>query len=188
MTNHLQTQSENFKRIKEAIEFLENNFKDQPSLDEIASSIHLSKFYFQRLFKEWAGVTPLQFLHFLTIEYAKEQLRKSRSVFDTSLQAGLSSAGRLHDLFITFEAVTPGDYKRLGENLRFDMDFILRLLVNVCWRLQTEGSVRCVSCTLPNDCSYLKNWKQNGRWLNLLNSSKKLKNIFNKSFRKQKAI
>jgi len=123
MPNHLQTQSENFERIKEAIEFLENNYKDQPNLDEIASSVHLSKFYFQRLFKEWAGVTPLQFLHFLTIEYAKEQLRKPRSVFDTSLQAGLSSASRLHDLFITFEAVTPGDYKRLGENLKIRYGF-----------------------------------------------------------------
>ena len=117
MPDQLQIQSMNFERIKDAIEFLETNFKNQPGLDEIAASVHLSKFHFQRIFKEWAGVTPSQFLHFLTIEYAKEQLRKSHSVFDTSLQAGLSSASRLHDLFITFEAVTPGDYRRLGENL-----------------------------------------------------------------------
>lgn len=123
MPAQLQVQSENFERIKDAIEFLETNFKDQPGLDEIAASVHLSKFYFQRLFKEWAGVTPSQFLHFLTIEYAKEQLRKQCSIFDTSLQAGLSSAGRLHDLFVTFEAVTPGDYKRLGESLMIRYGF-----------------------------------------------------------------
>ena len=117
MPDQLQAQSINFERIKDAIEFLEINFKDQPGLDEIAASVHLSKYHFQRLFKEWAGVTPSQFLHFLTIGYAKEQLRKSHSVFDTSLKAGLSSAGRLHDLFITFEGVTPGNYRRLGKNL-----------------------------------------------------------------------
>jgi len=123
MSDHLQVQSENFERIKNAIEFLETNYKDQPDLNEIAASANLSKFHFHRLFKDWAGVTPLQFLHFLTIEYAKEQLRKPRSVFDTSLQAGLSSASRLHDLFITFEAVTPGDYKRKGENLMIQYGF-----------------------------------------------------------------
>ena len=123
MPDQLQVQSVNFERIKDAIEFLETNFKDQPGLNEIAASVHLSKFHFQRLFKEWAGVTPLQFLHFLTIEYAKEQLRKSHSVLDTSLQAGLSSTSRLHDLFITFEGVTPGNYRRLGENLMIRYGF-----------------------------------------------------------------
>ena len=123
MPDQLQVQSINFERIKDAIEFLEINFKEQPGLNEIAASVHLSKFHFQRLFKEWAGVTPSQFLHFLTIGYAKEQLRKSHSVFDTSLQAGLSSAGRLHDLFITFEGVTPGNYKQLGENLMIRYGF-----------------------------------------------------------------
>ncbi len=123
MPDQLQIQSINFERIKDAIEFLETNFKDQPGLNEIAASVHLSKFHFQRLFKEWAGVTPSQFLHFLTIEYAKEQLRRSHSVFDTSLQAGLSSAGRLHDLFITFEGVTPGNYRQLGENLMIRYGF-----------------------------------------------------------------
>jgi len=123
MPDHLQAQSENFKRIKEAIEFLEANLLNQPGLDEIASSVHLSKFHFQRIFKEWAGVTPSQFLHFLTIEYAKEQLRKPHSVFNTSLQVGLSGAGRLHDLFTTFEAVTPGEYKRFGGKLLIQYGF-----------------------------------------------------------------
>jgi AraC family transcriptional regulator of adaptative response/methylated-DNA-[protein]-cysteine methyltransferase len=103
-----------YQRIEQAINYLDQNFQSQPSLDEIANSVHLSKYHFQRLFKQWAGVIPTQFMHFLTVDYAKERLSQAQSVFDTSLDAGLSSAGRLHDLFVTFEAVTPGEFKRRG--------------------------------------------------------------------------
>ena len=103
-----------YQRIEQAIQYLEKNFQSQPSLEEIASSVHLSKYHFQRLFKQWAGVTPTQFMHFLTVDYAKERLSQAQTVFNTSLDAGLSSAGRLHDLFVTFEAVTPGEYKSRG--------------------------------------------------------------------------
>jgi AraC family transcriptional regulator of adaptative response/methylated-DNA-[protein]-cysteine methyltransferase len=106
-----------YRRIERAIGYLEENFRSQPGLDEIAASVHLSKYHFQRLFKQWAGVTPTQFMHFLTVEYAKERLAASESVFMTSLDAGLSSAGRLHDLFVTFEAVTPGEFKKRGEGV-----------------------------------------------------------------------
>jgi AraC family transcriptional regulator of adaptative response/methylated-DNA-[protein]-cysteine methyltransferase len=109
--------SEQYKTIEKAIGYLEENFQDQPSLEEIAASVHLSKYHFQRTFKRWAGVTPSQFLHYLTVEYAKERLREAQSVLDTTVDAGLSSPGRLHDLFVTFEAMTPGEYKNLGEDL-----------------------------------------------------------------------
>jgi AraC family transcriptional regulator of adaptative response/methylated-DNA-[protein]-cysteine methyltransferase len=117
MMHKLSEQSENYNRIEQAIEFLGRNFKDQPSLDEIAASVHLSRYHFQRLFKRWAGVTPSQFRHYLTVEYAKERLRESHSIFDTTLDAGLSSPSRLHDLFVTFEAMTPGEYKKFGADL-----------------------------------------------------------------------
>ncbi len=116
-------QSDNYKRIEQAIDFLERNFRNQPSLDEIAASVHLSKYHFQRLFKRWAGVTPSQFLQYLTIEYAKERLSESRSIFDTTLDAGLSSPSRLHDLFVTFEAMTPGEYKKQGIGLEICYGF-----------------------------------------------------------------
>ena len=115
--SNLIEQSEDYRRIKQAIRFLEDNFQDQPSLDEIASSVHLSKYHFQRLFKRWAGVSPSQFLGYLTVEYAKERLKEARSVFDTSLAAGLSGPGRLHDLFVSFEAMTPGEFKQGGAGL-----------------------------------------------------------------------
>jgi AraC family transcriptional regulator of adaptative response/methylated-DNA-[protein]-cysteine methyltransferase len=117
MKDKLLEQSQDYVRIERAIGYLEYHFQEQPSLDEIADSVHLSKYHFQRLFKRWAGVTPVQFAHYLTVEYAKQQLRESRSVFDTTLEAGLSSPSRLHDLFVTFEAMTPGEYKRYGKGL-----------------------------------------------------------------------
>lgn len=113
----LQEQSQDYQRIETAIAFLEANFKQQPDLAAMAASVHLSKYHFQRLFKRWAGVTPTQFLHYLTVDYAKERLRESRSVLDTSLDAGLSGPGRLHDLFVSYQAMTPGEYKRRGEGM-----------------------------------------------------------------------
>ncbi len=123
MTEKFFEQSEDYERIAQAIAYLENHFQEQPSLDEAAASVHLSKYHFQRLFKRWAGVTPAQFTHYLTVEYAKERLRASRSVFDTTLDAGLTSPGRLHDLFVNFEAVTPGEYKKYGKDLEIFYGF-----------------------------------------------------------------
>lgn len=115
--NTIIQQTTDYQRIEQAIRYLENNFQQQPSLDEIAESVHLSKYHFQRLFKRWAGVSPSQFMHFLTVAYAKQQLANASTVFDAALDAGLSGSGRLHDLFVTFEAMTPGEYKRQGEGL-----------------------------------------------------------------------
>lgn len=112
-----------YGRVEQAIRYLEENFQQQPSLDEIAEAVHLSKYHFQRLFKRWAGVSPSQFMHYLTINYAKEKLTQADSVFDTALDAGLSGAGRLHDLFVTFEAVTPGEYKRRGDGITIRYGF-----------------------------------------------------------------
>lgn len=106
-----------YQRIAAAIEYVAANFQRQPSLDEMAASVHLSKYHFQRLFKRWAGVSPTQFMHYLTVEYAKDRLAAAGSIFDVALDAGLSGSGRLHDLFITHEAMTPGDYRRQADGL-----------------------------------------------------------------------
>jgi len=107
-------QSVDYRRVEAAIRFLEANLRRQPRLEEIARSVHLSKYHFQRLFTRWAGVSPTQFLHFLTLGYAKERLAESRSLLETSFDTGLSGSGRLHDLFVTMEAVTPGQFKSQG--------------------------------------------------------------------------
>jgi AraC family transcriptional regulator, regulatory protein of adaptative response / methylated-DNA-[protein]-cysteine methyltransferase len=109
--------SEDYQRIEQAILYLENHYKEQPSLEAVAASIGLSEYHFQRLFTRWAGVSPKRFLQFLTKEGAKELLGRSENLLDTTHQVGLSSLGRLHDLFVTTEAVTPGEYKTRGEGV-----------------------------------------------------------------------
>jgi AraC family transcriptional regulator of adaptative response/methylated-DNA-[protein]-cysteine methyltransferase len=116
-TMDLKQSSEDYLRIEQAITYLENHYKDQPSLEEVAANIGLSEYHFQRLFTRWAGVSPKRFLQFLTKEGAKELLSRSENLLDTTHQVGLSSLGRLHDLFVTTEAVTPGEYKSRGEGL-----------------------------------------------------------------------
>ena len=111
-------QSEDFQRIEKAIQFIEANFKSQPSLDQMAKSVHLSKYHFQRLFRRWAGISPIQFMQFITLEYTKERLIESKNLLETALDAGLSGPSRLHDLFITFDAMTPGDFKKQGSGLQ----------------------------------------------------------------------
>src|SRR5215813_2777743 len=117
MNTNLKQLSEDYQRIEQAILYLENHYKDQPSLEEVASNIGLSEFHFQRLFTRWAGVSPKRFLQFLTKEGAKELLDQSENLLDTTHQVGLSSLGRLHDLFVTTEAVSPGEYKSHGEGV-----------------------------------------------------------------------
>ena len=116
-------QSDDFKRIEKAIHFIEHHFKSQPNLDQMAQSVHLSKFHFNRLFKRWAGISPIQFMQYLTLGYAKQQLAASKSLLETSLEAGLSGPSRLHDLFVTFEAMTPGEFKRKGDGLNITFGF-----------------------------------------------------------------
>jgi AraC family transcriptional regulator, regulatory protein of adaptative response / methylated-DNA-[protein]-cysteine methyltransferase len=106
-----------YERIEKAIEYIEQNYNRQPELKEIAQNVRLSEYHFQRLFKRWAGISPKKLIQFLTVNRAKQLLEDSRSILDTAFEAGLSGPGRLHDLFITCEAVTPGEYKRRGEGL-----------------------------------------------------------------------
>lgn len=105
---------QDYQRIAEAIHFLHQSALDQPSLDEAARQVGLSPHHFQRLFKRFAGVSPKRFLQHLTCEHAKSLLLQSASVLETSLAVGLSGPGRLHDLLINAEAVTPGEYKSGG--------------------------------------------------------------------------
>lgn len=108
----------NYQRIAQAIEYLNLHFKNQPSLDEISGTIGLSPFHFQRMFTEWAGVSPKKFMQYLSIEYAKDLLKKEHtSLIDIAYRTGLSGTSRLHDLFIKIEGMTPGEYKNGGENL-----------------------------------------------------------------------
>ncbi len=115
--------SEDYQRIEKAIQFIENNFRYQPNLDEIAESVHLSKYHFNRIFKRWAGISPIQFLQFMTLDYTKKKLSESGSILESALDAGLSGPGRLHDLFVTFEAMTPGEFKKKAVGIKISYGF-----------------------------------------------------------------
>jgi AraC family transcriptional regulator of adaptative response/methylated-DNA-[protein]-cysteine methyltransferase len=112
-------QAADYQRIEKTILFIEANFRSQPTLDQIAQSLHVSRYHFDRLFKRWAGISPIQFLQFITLEYTKKRLAESK----TALEASLSGPSRLHDLFITFEAMTPGEYKKGGAGLKISYGF-----------------------------------------------------------------
>ncbi|MDC8005173.1 methylated-DNA--[protein]-cysteine S-methyltransferase [Aureisphaera galaxeae] len=107
-----------YDRIAKAITFIQDNFKKQPSLAEIADQVHLSPYHFQRTFKDWAGVSPKKFLQYLSLEHAKSILDDGTStIMDASFETGLSGTGRLHDLFVSIEGMTPGEYKNGGRLL-----------------------------------------------------------------------
>lgn len=106
-----------YQVVEQALLFIEENFRSQPTLSEIAKHVHLSEYHFQRLFRRWAGVTPKRFMQFISKEYAKKLLDESQSVMSTAFDTGLSGPSRLHDLFVTYEGVTPGEYKTFGKNV-----------------------------------------------------------------------
>lgn len=112
--DRLTRQSRDYARVERAIGFVVANRQRQPELSEIAASVHLSEYHFQRLFGRWAGISPKRFLQYLTKEDAKRRLRDSSSVLEAAFAAGLSGAGRLHDLLVECEAVTPGEVRRGG--------------------------------------------------------------------------
>ena len=109
-----------YERIAEAISFISDSIKNQPTLDDIAAHLHLSSFHFQRLFCRWVGVTPKRYLQTLTVERAKQLLSESKSLLEVSDTLGLSSGSRLYDHFVQLEAVTPGEYKKAGVDLTIE--------------------------------------------------------------------
>lgn len=112
-----------YQRIEKAILFLEKNALRRPDLKEIARSVNLSEYHFQRLFRRWAGISPKRFLQALTLERAKEALKSSGSLLDVTYGTGLSSPGRLHDLFVNIEAVTPDEFRKQGASLKIRYGF-----------------------------------------------------------------
>ncbi len=137
-----------YQRIEKAIRFLEKRAFAQPSLEEAAAHVGLSAFHFQKLFKHWAGVSPKRFLQFLTVSHAKQMLLRSSSVLDAAYGAGLSSPGRLHDLFVVVEAVTPGEFKTAGAGVEITYGFH-DTPFGVCLVAQTARGICALSFVAP---------------------------------------
>ncbi len=114
----------NYRRIAQAIEYIRAHVRQQPGLDEVAEHVGLSPAHFQRLFTEWAGISPKKFLQYLTLQDAKQALRNEvqPTLFETAFEAGLSSTSRLHDLFVSIEGMTPAEYKNGGRDLQINYE------------------------------------------------------------------
>ena len=110
-------QDRDYDAVRRAIMFLTENWTEQPDLDTLAKHIAMSPAHCQKLFKRWCGLSPKEFLQAITLDHARMLLDGSSSVLDCALDVGLSGGGRLHDLFVDHEAMTPGDYKRRGEGI-----------------------------------------------------------------------
>lgn len=122
----------NYERIATAINYMKSNFKEQPSLEKIASVVNVSPSHFQRLFTQWAGVSPKKFIQYLGIEYAKKLLQEEQlTLQNAAYETGLSGTSRLHDLFVNIEGMTPGEYKNGGESL----------LINYCFAESPFGKI-----------------------------------------------
>jgi AraC family transcriptional regulator, regulatory protein of adaptative response / methylated-DNA-[protein]-cysteine methyltransferase len=130
----------NYNRIAEAIEYIKRNFKDQPNLEEVAGKVNLSSFHFQRLFSEWAGTTPKKFLQYISIQHAKTLLKDQQAtLLETAFETGLSGSGRLHDLFVKIEGMTPAEYKNGAKNLTINFSFAESPFGNVLVASTTKG-------------------------------------------------
>lgn len=121
--NDLAERCQAYDTVAQAIRFIRLNSREQPGLDEIAAHVGLSPFHLQRTFSIWAGISPKRFLQYLTREHARTLLRQSRDVLATAHETGLSGPGRLHDLMVACDAVTPGEVRVLGEGLTITYGF-----------------------------------------------------------------
>ncbi|MFC3197084.1 bifunctional helix-turn-helix domain-containing protein/methylated-DNA--[protein]-cysteine S-methyltransferase [Parapedobacter deserti] len=158
----MQTQANiNYHRIAEAIDYIKENFRLQPSVDAVAEKINLSPSHFKRLFTEWAGVSPKKFLQYTSVEYAKRMLKEEQAtLFDTAFETGLSSTSRLHDLFVNIEGMTPAEYKNGGNNLHINYSFaespfgsliVASTLKGICYMAfeEDETALGCLVSSFP---------------------------------------
>ena len=155
----LEQLSRDYVRVEKAIRFLEDHVEQQPTLSEIANTVGLSEFHFQRLFSRWVGISPKRFLQFLTKEYAKKMLLDSKNVLDATFDSGLSSPGRLYDLFVSCEALTPGEYKSKGEGLTVIYSFHPTPF-GECLLAVTERGICGLKFVKDENRNYLKTWLQ----------------------------
>ena len=137
----------NFARVADAIEYITRNYQEQPSLFDMAEEANVSIYHFQRLFTEWAGVSPKKFLQYISVNRAKRILKEGQgSLFDAAFEIGLSGTGRLHELFIHIEGMTPGEYKVGGKGLTINYRFAKTLFGEILVASTSKGVCYMTFC------------------------------------------
>lgn len=181
MSENLKTKSLHYLTIKEAIVFIDNHFLDQPSLEEIALHVNLSKFHFSRIFKEYVGVSPMKFLQAITLEYAKKQLEASKSLLESTYESGLSSVSRLHELFVNFTGVTPAQYKYMGKDMEITYGYGFSPFGKTFLGLTQKGICYMEFCDENEENifkNFLKHWTNAHLIQDDVKIEKKLREIF----------
>ena len=117
------SQTYHYQTINRAITFIRSTLIQQPKLEQIAGSVGMSPYHFQRVFTEWVGMSPKRYQEYLTLGFSKELLQKRHTLLDVTLNLGLSGTSRLHDLFIKWEAMTPGEYALNGAGVEINWGF-----------------------------------------------------------------
>ncbi len=117
------TQSIDYYRVAEAIDYLDSHFKNQPDLNDVARQVHLSPQHFQRIFTEWAGVSPKKFMQYLSLDYLRERIYDTTNLSQAADMVGYSTQSRVYDLFVSIEGVTPQEYKSMGQGLEIQYGF-----------------------------------------------------------------
>jgi AraC family transcriptional regulator of adaptative response/methylated-DNA-[protein]-cysteine methyltransferase len=180
-------QKTHYEKIEKAIRFINENIRTQPSLDEIANVVNLSPFHFQRLFRQWVGITPKRFLQFLTIDHAKQLLQDS-SVFDVSLEIGLSSQSRLHDHFVSLEATTPGQFKNKGQDMNIEYG-ISHCPFGIVFIAATDRGICQLSFTnKDNYCDVFETLQHAWPNANILENHSRIESLSKKIFNVQNGI
>ncbi len=155
---------DDYARMARMIDYLDEHFSEQPSLDALAEVAGLSPFHFHKLFTKWVGVTPKDFIQCLTLNHARSMLENGRSVFDAALDSGLSGAGRLHDLTVTLEAASPGEIKSGGSGLEITYGMAVTAF-GECLIAQSPRGV-CRICFVDDESRNLEIYKLAASWPN----------------------
>lgn len=181
------TTNQNYKKIIQAIKYIDKNFKEQPSIETISSHVNMSKFYFIRVFKDYVGLTPIQFLQSITLNYAKDHLKQSSSILDSSLDIGLSSSSRLHDLFVKLIGVTPKEYKELGLNVDITYGYGSTPF-GKAFIAFTKRGISFLAFTENNEDYIFNKFKQIWEKANLSKNNKQAQEYLNKIFIKNENL
>ena len=179
-------QDVDYYRVAEAIKYLTDNFKSQPDLTDVARQVHLSPSHFQRIFKEWAGVSPKKFMQYLSLDYLRERIFDTQNLNQAADLVGFSTQSRVYDLFVSIEGVTPNEYKTFGQGLEIQYGFH-QTPFGECFIAMTEKGICALSFVDETNKqqifqAFMEKWQAAKLVLNAYNTEGVVQQIFEPSF------